>query len=209
MEMDEQYPLTYSVDYPDRDLNRGSTFLRIFWVIPIAIVLSCVSGATYSYGSGNGTTAFVAAGGFLFAAPLLMILFRQKYPRWWFDWNVELLRFTQRVYTYMSLMSDEYPSTDEEQYVHLEIEYPNAETDLARGMPLVKWFLAIPHYIVLFFLIIAAFFCVVIAWFAILFTGRYPKSFFDFVMGVQRWSLRVTAYAFILTTDKYPPFSLD
>jgi uncharacterized protein DUF4389 len=207
--MDEKYPLTYSVDYPDRPLNRLTTFFRIFTVIPIGIVLAMVSGQTYSYGGGGGTTYAAAAGGFLVAGPLLMILFRKKYPRWWFDFNRELLRFTQRVYVYLSLMSDEYPSTDEQQYVRLEIEYPNVEEDLGRGMPLVKWFLAIPHYIVLFFLAIAAFFCIVIAWFAILFTGRYPRSLFDFVMGVDRWLLRVSAYAFILVTDKYPPFSLQ
>jgi Domain of unknown function (DUF4389) len=207
--MDESYPLTYSVDYPDRDLNRLSTFFRIFAVIPIAIVLETVSGATYSYGGSNTTTAFAFAGGFLFAAPLLMILFRKKYPRWWFDWNRELLRFSNRVGVYMALLNDQYPSTDEEQSLHLEIDYPNAETDLGRGMPLVKWFLAIPHYIVLFFLYIGAFFAIVFAWFAILFTGRYPQSLFDFVVGVGRWHNRVLAYAFLLVTDKYPPFSLE
>jgi hypothetical protein len=205
--MDESYPLRYSVDYPDRPLNRLTTFFRIFTVIPIAIVLGTVSHATYGGWDNNG--AYVAAGGILFGGPLLMILFRKKYPRWWFDWNHELMRFTQRVAAYGALMSDVYPSTDEQQYVHLEIDYPNAETDLARGMPLVKWFLAIPHYILLFFLGIAAFVSVVIAWFAILFTGRYPRSLFDFVMGVERWALRVIAYAFLLVTDKYPPFSLE
>jgi hypothetical protein len=206
------YPLTYSVDYPDRELDRLTTFFRIFTLIPIAIVLGAVSGGTYSFptGGANEATATVfASGGLLFLAPLLMILFRGKYPRWWFDWNRELLRFTQRVDVYGSLMTDQYPSTDEQQSVRLEIEYPNAETELSRGMPLIKWLLAIPHYIVLIFLGIAAFVCVVIAWFAILFTGRYPRSLFDFVLGVQRWFLRVVAYAFILVTDKYPPFSLE
>jgi Domain of unknown function (DUF4389) len=204
--MDETYPLTYSVDYPDRDLDRLSSALRIFWVIPIAIVLGAVSHAAYS---GQGTTVYITAGGILFGGPLLMILFRKKYPRWWFDWNRELLRFSSRVDAYFALMSDEYPSTDEQQYVHLEIAYPNVEADLARGMPLIKWFLAIPHYIVLFFLFIAGFFAAIAAWFAILFTGRYPRSIFDFLVGVQRYFLRVVAYAFILVTDKYPPFSLQ
>jgi hypothetical protein len=206
--MDEKYALTYSVDYPDRQLNRLSSFFRIFTVIPIAILLGTVDGADYSYGGGS-TSTWVAAGGILIAGPLLMILFRKKYPRWWFDWNRELTRFVARVHAYSVLMSDTYPSTDEQQYVRLEIDYPNVETDLGRGMPLIKWLLAIPHYIVLFFLAIAAFVCVVIAWFAILFTGRYPKSLFDFVMGVQRWFLRVAAYMALLVTDKYPPFSLE
>ena len=204
--MDENYPLTYSVDYPDRQLDRLSSALRIFWVIPIAILLGTVAHATYS---GQGESVYVAAGGVLFAGPLLMILFRKKYPRWWFDWNRELLRFGSRVRAYLFLMSDEYPSTDEQQYVHLEVEYPNVEADLGRGMPLIKWLLAIPHYIVLFFLSIGAFFALIVAWFAILFTGSYPKSIFDFVMGVHRWHLRVAAYMFILVTDKYPPFSLE
>jgi uncharacterized protein DUF4389 len=208
----DDFPLRYSVDYPDRPLNRLTTFFRIFTVIPIAIVLGTVSGDTYNWdtgGANDATVTLAAAGGVVFLAPLLMILFRKKYPRWWFDWNRELSRFSFRVHTYIALLRDEYPSTDEQQSVHLEIDYPNAETDLGRGMPLVKWFLAIPHYIVLFFLFIAAFFSVVIAWFAILFTGRYPQALFDFVVGVQRWTLRVGAYAFLLVTDRYPPFSLE
>jgi hypothetical protein len=138
-----------------------------------------------------------------------MILFRQKYPKWWFDWNIALTKFSIRVGTYIGLLTDVYPSTDEEQAVHLEIPYPDVPKDLSRGLPLVKWFLAIPHYFVLFFLGIAAIVCVVIAWFAILFTGRYPRGLFDFVVGVCRWALRVNAYAFLLTTDRYPLFSLN
>ncbi len=204
--MDESYPLTYSVDYPDRDLDRLSSALRIFWVIPIAIVLGTVAHVTWG---GRGETLYITAGGILFGGPLLMILFRKKYPRWWFDWNRELLRFGARVHTYFVLMNDEYPSTDEQQWVQLEIEYPDVEAELSRGMPLIKWLLAIPHYIVLFFLGIAGFFAVIYAWFAILFTGRYPRGAFDFVVGIQRWYLRVVAYMAILVTDKYPPFSLE
>ncbi len=206
--MDETYPLTYSVDYPDRELNRLTTFFRIFTIIPIAIVLGTVAHASYGGWNDQGTT-YAAAGGLLVAGPLLMILFRKKYPRWWFDWNRELLRFSNRVAIYLALLNDQYPSTDEQQSLHLEINYPNAETELARGMPLVKWLLAIPHYVVLFFLSIGAFFAVIFAWFAILFTGRYPRSIFDFVVGVARWHNRVTAYALILVTDRYPPFSLE
>jgi len=206
--MDETYPLTYSVDYPDRELNRLTTFFRIFTIIPIAIVLGAVAHASYGGWNDQGTT-FVAAGGLLVAGPLLMILFRKKYPRWWFDWNRELLRFSNRVAIYLALLNDQYPSTDEQQSLHLEIAYPNVETELGRGMPLVKWLLAIPHFFVLFFLSIGAFFAVIFAWFAILFTGRYPRSIFDFVVGVARWHNRVTAYWLILVTDKYPPFSLE
>src|SRR5438128_9865109 len=148
------------------------------------------------------------AGGLLFFGPLLMILFRRKYPRWWYDWNLELQRFTNRVVAYVVLMDDRYPATDQQQGVHLDYVYPDASRDLNRWLPLVKWFLAIPHFIVLAFLWIALIVVVIIAWFAILFTGRYPKSMFDFVEGVIRWGARVVAYAFVLVTDRYPPFAL-
>lgn len=204
------YPATLDVDYPDRPLNRLTTFFRLFTIIPIAIVLGTVSASSFTAGTGGDTkTVIIAGGGLLFAGPLLMILFRQKYPRWWFDWNLELTRFSSRVTVYAALLDDEYPSTDEQQALHLDLAYPDVPNELNRWLPLVKWFLAIPHYIVLFFLGIGAFVCVVIAWFAILFTGRYPRGLFDFVVGVGRWSLRVAAYAFLLTTDRYPPFSLQ
>ena len=204
-----EYPVQFSVDYPDRDLNRVTTFFRLFMVIPIAIVLSTVSGATstYQYDPARDVVEATSwgAGGLLVLGPLLMILFRQKYPRWWFDWNLNLLRFSSRVGAYLALMDDRYPSTDEEQYVHLDIAYPDARQDLNRWLPLVKWLLAIPHYVVLFFFWIGAVVAVIIA---ILFTGRYPRGLFGYVEGVIRWHNRVTAYAFLLTTDRYPPFQL-
>ncbi len=209
-----QYPVQFAVDYPDRHLDRLTSFFRIFVIIPIAIVLTTVVGGAAEssgsrYGMHHSTYYTVAgAGGLLFFGPLLMILFRQKYPRWWFDWNLELQRFINRVWTYLALMNDRYPSTDEHQWVRLDYPYPDAARDLNRWLPLVKWLLAIPHYIVLFFLEIAAFFVVIVAWFAILFTGRYPQGMFEFVEGVFRWHNRVAAYAFTLVTDKYPPFRL-
>ena len=203
------YPVNLSVEYPDRPLDRLSTAFRIFVAIPIMIVLGAVSGTTWSYYSSSGTVHVVAgAGGLLFLGPLLMILFRQKYPRWWFDWNLELQRFTNRVLVYVLLMDDRYPSTDQEQGLRLDYVYPDVPRELNRYLPLVKWLLAIPHFIVLAFLWIAVFFVVIVAWFAILFTGRYPRGIFDFVEGVMRWSTRVTAYAFTLVTDEYPPFRL-
>jgi len=205
------YPATLDVDYPDRPLNRLTTFFRAFTIIPIAIVLGTVSGATNVYSGGSGsdrTLIVVGAGGVLFAGPLLMILFREKFPRWWFEWNLELTRFSSRVTVYAALLDDRYPSTDEQQSLHLDIDYPDVPRDLNRWLPLVKWFLAIPHYVVLAFLVLGAIVSVVIAWFAILFTGRYPRGLFDYIVGVGRWGLRVTAYAFLLTTDRYPPFSL-
>jgi hypothetical protein len=205
--VDSGYPVQFSVDYPDRPLDRLTSALRIFTVIPIAIVLGTVSGAAAQSSGRNGAAAYgLAAGGLLFAGPLLMILFRQKYPRWWFDWNRELLRFSNRVSIYLALMNDTYPSTDEEQSVHLDFPYPDVPQELNRWLPLVKWLLAVPHYIVLFFLGIAALVAIIVAWFAILFTGRYPRSIFDFVEGVFRWNNRVVAYALLLVTDQYPPF---
>jgi hypothetical protein len=202
------YPVQFSVEYPDRDLNRLTTGFRLFVAIPILIVAAAVSGGPWG-GWGEGRTIAIGAGGVLFLPALLMILFRRKYPRWWFDWNLELLRFENRVGAFLALMDDRYPSTDERQAVTLEFPYPDAERDLNRWLPLVKWFLAIPHYIVLILLWIAAFFVVIFAWFAILFTGRYPRSLFDFVQGVLRWGNRVVAYAFVLVTDRYPPFRLS
>jgi hypothetical protein len=206
------YPVQLSVDYPDRHLNRLTSALRIFTAIPILIVLGALAGsngsATWSSEQHTTTRSGAAGVGLLFLAPLLMILFRQKYPRWWYDWNVNLLAFVNRVLAYCFLLTDVYPSTDEEQSVHLEVPYPDAKNDLNRWLPLVKWLLAIPHYIVLFFLAIGLVVAVIIAWFAILLTGRLPRGLFDYVVGVGRWADRVTAYAFILTTDEYPPFRL-
>ena len=204
------YPVTFSVDYPDRDLDRLTTFFRIFMLIPIAIVSAAITGFSTSYeGVGDTATTVVVAGiGILFLPVLLLILFREKYPRWWFDWNLNLQRFLARIGVYASLMDDRYPSTDDEQAVRLDYPYPDVERDLSRGMPLVKWFLAIPHYIVLFFLSVGGFFAVIAAWFAILFTGRYPRGLFDYVEGVMRWHNRVVGYAFALVTDEYPPFRL-
>jgi hypothetical protein len=205
-----EYPVQFAVEYPDRPLNRLTSFFRIFVIIPILIVLGTVSGGTWQSTGSHSTMAYggAAAGGLLFLGPLLMILFRRKYPRWWFDWNLELQRFGNRVGTYLALMNDSYPSTDDHQWVELDYSYPDAAADLNRWLPLVKWLLAIPHYIVLFFLDIAAFFAVIVTWFAILFTGRYPRSIFTFVEGVFRWHNRVVAYAFTLVTDRYPPFRL-
>jgi uncharacterized protein DUF4389 len=202
------YPVSFTVDYPDRDLDRLTTFLRIFTVIPIAIVLATVGGGTFHFGPADSRATVAAAGGLLFGGPLLMILFRQKYPRWWQDWNRELLRFSNRVALYLALCDDRYPSTDEQQAVHLELPVPDVPNDLNRWLPLVKWLLAIPHYIVLFFLSIGAVIAVIVAWFAILVTGRYPRGLFDYVVGVARWHNRVAGYALILVTDRYPPFRL-
>ncbi len=201
MEQQVTYPVQFSVDYPDRPLNRLTTFFRIFVAIPIVIVLGTLSGTT--------TAVATVVGGLLFFGPLLMILFRQKYPRWWFDWNLELQRFSNRVGVYLALMDDRYPSTTDEQSVHLDYAYPDVVNELNRWLPLVKWFLAIPHYIVLAFLDAAAVIVVIIAWFTILFTRHYPRGMFDFVAGVIRWHNRVIAYAFVLVIDEYPPFRLS
>jgi len=213
-----EYPARLEIDYLD-NLDRLTTFFRIIWIIPIAIILGLISGA----GETVTRTVFLneagevvrttrdTAGGLASGLPLataLMILFRQRYPRWWFDFSRELTRFGARVGAYLFLLTDQYPSTVEEQSVHLEIDYPDVENDLNRWMPLVKWLLALPHYIVLFFLGIAAFFAAVFAWFAILATGQYPRALFDFIVGVGRWGLRVDAYVGLLVTDRYPPFSL-
>jgi hypothetical protein len=207
--MNDAYPVRFSVEYPDRPLNRLTTGFRIFTVVPIAIVLAAIGGYSATYGNAAETTTIAIGGtGLLFLPPLLMILFRQKYPRWWFGWNLELLRFTNRVGAYLMLLDDRYPSTDEQQSVRLDLDYPDAKQGLNRWLPLVKWLLAIPHYVVLFFLTIGAVFAAIGAWFAILFSGRYPRGLFDYIEGVIRWHNRVVGYTFILITDRYPPFQL-
>ncbi len=202
------YPVRFSIEYPDRPLNRVTTGFRIIVAIPILIVLAAVSGETWQWSQDGGAAVVAGAGGLLFFGPLLMILFRQKYPRWWFDWNLELQRFDSRVWTYVALMDDRYPSTTDQQAVRLDYDYPDAAIDLNRWLPLVKWLLAIPHYFALAILGIAAIVAVIVAWFAIVFTGRYPRGIFAFVEGVIRWSNRVIGYAFTLVTDRYPPFRL-
>jgi hypothetical protein len=203
------YPVQFDVAYPDRDLNRLTTFFRIITVIPIFIVLSSLGGRLYENHGAHYSEIGVAGASVLFIPVLLMIVFRQKYPRWWYDWNLELTRFSNRVGVYLFLMDDTYPSTDEQQSVSLDFPYPDPKSDLNRWLPLVKWLLAIPHYIVLFFLAIAGIVCAIIAWFAILFTGRYPRGLFDFLVGIGRWANRVNGYAFVLITDEYPPFRLS
>jgi hypothetical protein len=205
------YPVAFSMEYPERDLNRLTTALRIFTVIPIAVVLASLSGGSWGWGSEWGGSWLPVAGagaGLLTLPTALMILFRKKYPRWWYDWNLQLLRFENRVGVYLLLMDDRYPSTDEEQSVRLDFPFPDTERDLGRGMPIIKWLLAFPHYVVLLFLYIGAICAVIGAWFAILFTGRYPRGIFEFVEGVLRWHNRVVGYAFTLVTDRYPPFRL-
>lgn len=213
----EQYPARLNIDYPER-LDRVTTFFRLIWAIPIVVIASLLSAAatetvTVVTEAGEIVSKVTRSGGGiaggLFVATMLMIVFRQRYPRWWFDFARELTRFETRVGAYVALLTDKYPSTVDEQSVHLEIDYPDVEKDLNRWLPLVKWILAIPHYIVLVVLVIVVILAVVVAWFAILLTGRYPRGIFDFVVGVGRWALRVQAYAFLLVTDRYPPFSLS
>jgi hypothetical protein len=207
----ETYPATLTIDYPE-SLDRFTSFFRLIWSIPALVVVGLLTtGGETTYLNEAGQQVTSNGGGIvfgLFAATALLIVFRQRYPRWWFDFALELNRFSTRVGAYLFLLTDRYPSTVDAQSVHLDMKYPDAEKDLNRYLPLVKWFLAFPHYLVLAVLVLVAFAATVVAWFAILFTGRYPQSLFEFVVGVGRWSWRVNAYAFLLVTDKYPPFSL-
>ena len=212
----EPYPARLSIDYPET-LDRVSTFFRLIWAIPILIVLALLTATasdTVTVVTDSGevvsriTTTGLGITGGLFVATMLMIVFRQRYPRWWFDFALALNRFSNRVGAYVGLLTDRYPSTEDEQAVHLDLDFPDVERDLSRWMPLVKWLLAVPHYVVLVVLVAGAIFAILIAWFAIIFTGRYPRALFDYVVGVGRWALRVQAYATLLITDRYPPFSL-
>ena len=206
--MVNNYPVQFDIDYPSEPLNRLTTAFRVLIAIPIVVVFTMLSGSVFNDNDHSTQNSLVIGGAAVFVPLVLMLVFRQKYPRWWFDWNLNLLRFSNRVTAYLALLDDRYPSTDEDQSVHLDFAYPEAK-QMNRWLPLVKWLLAIPHYFVLFFLGIAVLLSVIVAWFAILFTGRYPRSIFEFVVGVMRWSNRVNAYAFTLVTDQYPPFRLS
>lgn len=205
--MNDKYPANLNIDYPEQS-DRLTTFFRLFLVIPIIILLSLLTnGDSYNNEMDDNSISW-AVGGIVVIPTMLLLVFRRKYPKWWYDWNLALTKFSTRVFAYLLLLQDEYPSTDEDQGVHIEIPYPNVEKELNQWLPLVKWFLAIPHVIVLCFLYLIVIILTIIAWFAILFTGNYPRDLFDFVVGVARWSIRVSAYALLLTTDEYPPFSL-
>ena len=202
------HPVTFDLDRPERPLDRLSSLLRICFAVPILVVLAAIGGPAFGGIDGEGLVFAGIASGVLFVPPLLTIVFREKYPRWWFDFSVAYLGFHNRVVAYLVLLRDEYPSTDEEQAVHLQVPYPDVHRDLNRWMPLVKWFLAIPHYLVLVVLDVAVVLTSIAAWFAVLFTGRYPRPLFRFTVGVMRWHNRVVSYAFVLATDTYPPFRL-
>jgi hypothetical protein len=204
------YPATLHIDYVDTPRDRLTVFFRIITMIPIVFLLGSIGGGSFSDydANGSGSSAIYSGAAVLFLPVLLMIVFRQKYPRWWFDFNLAMLNFSTRVGAYVGLLTDEYPSTDEEQGVHITLEYPDA-SQLNRWLPLVKWLLAIPHYVVLFFLYIVAVILIILSWFAILLSGKFPRGIHDYLVGVTRWTLRVEAYALFLTTDKYPPFSLE
>jgi hypothetical protein len=203
--MTNAYPLTFDVAYPDRPLNRLTTALRLFMAVPIVVLLTAIGGFTVASTGADTTTVVASGSALLFLPPLLMVVFRGRYPRWWYEFNVELLRFQNRVGVYLALMDDRYPSTEEQQSVRLDVPYP---TGLNRLLPLVKWLLAIPHYVVLAALYAGALVAIIAAWFAVLVTGRFPHGLFDYLVGVGRWTNRVTAYAFLLVTDEYPPFRL-
>jgi hypothetical protein len=204
------HPIEFDVDYPDRRLDRVSTLFRPLFAVPILVVLALLSGPGLGGGDDDGALFLIGlSSGLIVVPPLLTIVFREKYPRWWFDFNLAFMRFDSRVMSYLLLLRDEFPSTDDEQSVHLEVPYPDVRTDLNRWMPLVKWFLAIPQYLVLLVLDIGVVLAAVAAWVAIVATGRYPERLFNYVVGVIRWHNRVVGYAFTLATDSYPPFRLS
>lgn len=188
------YPVQFSVDYPEEARNRLTALLRIILAVPILVLSLLLELVSVSLG-------------LIIIPTALMIMIKKKYPRWWFDHNLEIRRFLSRVNAFIALLRDEYPSTDERQAIHLDIEYP-PPGQLARFMPLIKWLLATPHYVILSVLMVVSVIASVVAWVAILATGRYPEGIFNFVVGVMRWNNRVNAYVLMQATDRYPPFRL-
>ena len=208
----DMYPVEYDVEYPEEKRNRLSALVRIILAIPILFIGWLLGGAASIDDEAlRGADIWLRVEIWILAAGLpiaiaLMILFRKKYPRWWFDWNLELTRFVARVSAFVLLLRDEYPSTDERQAVTLNIAYPDVEGQLNRVLPLIKWFLAIPHFIILIFLWLAALVVSFLAWIVIVITARHPRWMFNYIVGLERWTYRVFAYAFLMTTDRYPPF---
>jgi hypothetical protein len=187
------YPVTFDVEYPE-GLSRWKIFLKWLFAIPQFIIV-------YLLQAVNSILVFIA---------FFAILFTKKWPRGLFDFSVQIQRWTFNVYAYaVTLQRDEYPPFTGEagQYpVALEVDY---DDNLSRWQIFLKWLFALPHLIIVTFLALAAIVVVFIAFFAILFTGKYPRGMFDFVTGTLRWYVRVNAYAFWLMTDRYPPFSLE
>jgi hypothetical protein len=197
-----KYPATLTIDYPEK-ANRLTVFFRLIMAIPIMIILGLLSYQGFTNDQFPNESYWV---GILVLPTLLMIVFRRKYPKWWFDWNVQLTKFSFRVVSYLLLLRHEYPSTDEEQAVIVQIQYPNVKEDLNRWFPLIKWLFVFPHIIVLCFIMMGVLLSTILAWIIILISGKYPRKIFEFVVGALRWILRVQAYALLLITDQYPPF---
>ena len=197
-----KYPATLTIDYPEK-ANRLTVFFRVIMAIPIMIILGLLSYQGFTNDQFPNESYWV---GILVLPTLLMIVFRRKYPKWWFDWNVQLTKFSFRVVSYLLLLRHEYPSTDEEQAVIVQIQYPNVKEDLNRWFPLIKWLFVFPHIIVLCFIMMGVLLSTILAWLIILISGKYPRKIFEFVVGALRWILRVQAFALLLITDQYPPF---
>jgi len=185
------YPVTFNVEYPER-LSRWLIFVKWLLAIPHFLILGV-------FGYLVQLTTFIS---------WFAILFTARYPRSLFGLAVMYFRWNARVTAYVALLRDEYPpfgGSSPEYPVRFDVEYPEK---LSRLLIFVKWLLAIPHILILGLLGILGIVVYVIGWFAILFTGRFPRSLFDFLVGIGRWSLRVNAYYWLMR-DEYPPFSLS
>mmetsp|Transcript_12298 Transcript_12298/g.29571 ORF Transcript_12298/g.29571 Transcript_12298/m.29571 type:complete len:269 (-) Transcript_12298:213-1019(-) len=186
------YPARLEVDYREDDVSRIEVLLRIFKIIPVLLF-----------------SAFV--GSTLYLSTLIMVMFQLKYPRWWFDFRLEYKRYSTRIGTFVALMTDKYPSTTDEQIVHLDIDYPGQDVSqsMNRWGPLYKIILSVPHFFICFALKIGYLLALVVVWIYLLVAGgKYPKFIFDYIVSYWRWSLRYDAYTFLLVTDEYPPFSM-
>jgi hypothetical protein len=183
------HPVTFDIAYPER-LNRWLILVKWLLAIPHLIIANLLDNVAQ-------LLAFVA---------FFTILFTGKWPEGMFKFTVGCLRWQYNVYAYVLLLRDEYPpfSFDPGQYaVAFDVAYPEK---LNRWLVFVKWLLIIPNLIVFLLVALAWAITLIVAWFAILFTGRYPRGLFDFAVGVMRWSARLNAYVYLMT-DKYPPFS--
>ena len=200
--MNNQVGTTIKVLHTGR--NRKTVLFRGILVVPAFVFLTSFSAATWSEGSDSG----IGAAGIVFLPTLLALLFRKKYPSFVLTFNHAVLELGTRVFAYLFLLNDDYPSI--ERNPNVAVIFPDIEggAKLNRWLPLVKWFLAIPHYIVGSIYIALSVFVSVIAWVQTSATGKYPAWAGEIVLGSFAYWNRVQGYMLLLVTDEYPTFRL-
>ena len=199
--MSNQIQTLIQVELEDR--NRLTAFFRLIIVLPVAIYSSA-----FAIDSMSTDTWGYSLGGLIVLPTFLALVFRGIYPSYALAFNHALISLETRVNAYALLLTDDYPSIEENDIVKITLPEVGNGSQLSRVMPLVKWFLAIPLYVMGIIYLVYGIFLTLFAWFSILFTGKYPVWSADAMVGILAFYNRVYGYAFILVTDEYPSFSL-